>query len=180
MYRKPTRDHDLSKAVIKFGINDLIKYPNCLKRIEVSGQLDLGRYKRTIGKVPNYGAPRTSSRPVSAISRLNPSQNFTPPFKGQNDVVELTLDISPCKRYRFSLKFIGQNGATLGEVVGIQMKSLDQMHNIVLPPLMKVLRLHQTATILSIDLQQNSPIPASCVITYIQAVDKQLEKIKVR
>ena len=189
MYNNLTKDHDLSKAVIKFGVNDLVKYPNCLKRIDVSGRVNLGRFKRTIGKVPSYGGSTSSSssysssyssRTSGSSSELNPSKQFTPPFKGQNNQVELTLNVSPCKRYEFTLKFIGADGTSIGEVVGVQMNSLDQMPSINLPPLTKVLRLRQRATTLTIDLQPNSPVPASCLITYIQAVDNQLERMKVR
>lgn len=86
MFNPLTNRNDMTQAVIKFGMNDIIKYPNCLKKIEVVGQQTTsssssrssyrGRYKRTIGKVPNYGAPS------SGYGSPTPSPGYGSPSSG--------------------------------------------------------------------------------------------------
>lgn len=106
-----------------------------------------------------------------------PSGQFAPPFRGKNDEVALNVKVIPCKLYTFQLKFIGQNGIPVATINNIKMKPLSEMSGFKLPPILKVLRLQQRATTLTIDLQPDSPIPASCLITYLDAVNSRMQNM---
>jgi len=201
MYRILTDDFDMTRAVLKFNKNQVVKYPNCLGSIQLKlteTSSTLRRNKRTIGQV--YQNPLTPSRPPtstsSSVSRssygsssssssrssygtttISSATTLRPPFRGQNDDIELTFKVKPCAQYNIQMEFYGQRSSQLvGKVDNIRMKSLAEMPNLRLPPITKVLSVLPMVVSPKIQVRFSSPIPASCLQSYLEAVDIKLKQ----
>eukprot|EP00092_Neocalanus_flemingeri_P056402 GFUD01066857.1.p1 GENE.GFUD01066857.1~~GFUD01066857.1.p1 ORF type:complete len:822 (-),score=173.57 GFUD01066857.1:393-2618(-) len=101
----------------------------------------------------------------------------SPPFK--NDEVEIIVPVEPCKEYQFEMKIVSPQNAVVAKVSEIFLLALSDLPDYIPPPLTSVIEVkflgggkHTIVT------QPNSPVPESCLLDYLEAVDTFANRIE--
>jgi len=106
---------------------------------------------------------------------LNPVTS-APPFK--SDIVEITVDVEPCKEYQFEMKIISPQNAVVASIPGIILQSLSDLPDYVPPPLTAVVEVNFAGGKHTLTTQKTSPVPETCLIDYMEAVDTFANRVE--
>lgn len=70
------------------------------------------------------------------------------------------------------------NRKSLGKIENVILPPLARIEGMRLPPIQSVLRLKETLTTIKIDMEPDSPVPPSCLIPFIDAVDSTMKVLQ--
>jgi len=98
------------------------------------------------------------------------------PFRGEQ--VEVVVPVEPCKEYEFSLRIVTPAGGTLLTMPGLMLPPLPDIEDYVPPPFTDVVKMSVTGGKLTLTTQTSSPVPASCLPRYMEAVDAYANRVE--
>ena len=107
-----------------------------------------------------------------------PTVKVSPPFSGSS--VEIVVPVSACQQFLFEIKIISPNNGVVGTVADIELPRLPDIPDFV-PPLMTSVLDVKFLMGGSHDLtvKSNSPIPDSCLLDYLEAVDAFNHRVEI-
>jgi len=111
----------------------------------------------------------------SSSSTAGPATT-APPFRGQD--VEVVVPVEPCKEYEFSLRIVTPSGSTLLTMPGLLLPPLPDIEDYVPPPFTEVVKMTVSGGKLTLATQSSSPVPASCLPRYMEAVDAYANRVE--
>jgi len=111
--------------------------------------------------------PRMSSS--SSLPAATPTKLAAPfPPSGQAEIV---VTVEPCKEYQFDVTIVTPAGGILGKISGLRLPPLPDIVDYVPPPFTQVVQVRLQGGRVSLGTQTSSPVPASCLPRYLEAVD---------
>jgi len=111
--------------------------------------------------------PRMSS--TSSLHAATPTKLAAPfPPAGQAEIV---VTVEPCKEYQFDVTIVTPAGQPLGKISGLRLPPLPDIADYVPPPFTQVVKVGLQGGRMSLGTQTSSPVPASCLPRYLEAVD---------
>jgi len=113
--------------------------------------------------------------PESSSATAGPATT-APPFRGQQ--VEVVVPVEPCKEYEFSLRIVTPAGGSLLTMPGLLLPPLPDIEDYVPPPFTEVVKMSVTGGKLTLTTQTSSPVPASCLPRYMEAVDAYANRVE--
>ena len=115
---------------------------------------------------------------AAKAAKATPVVKVSPPFSGSE--VEMVIPVEACQQYVFDLKIISPNNGVVGTVTDIQLPRLPNIPDFV-PPLMTSVLDVKFLMGGSHDLtvRSNSPVPDSCLLDYLEAVDAFNQRMEV-
>merc|ERR1712172_432721 len=111
--------------------------------------------------------------PESSSATAGPATT-APPFRG----VEVVVPVEPCKEYEFSLRIVTPAGGSLLTMPGLLLPPLPDIEDYVPPPFTEVVKMSVTGGKLTLTTQTSSPVPASCLPRYMEAVDAYANRVE--
>ena len=115
---------------------------------------------------------------ASKAAGVTPLVKVSPPFSGSE--VEMVIPVEACQQYVFDIKVISPNNGVVGTITDIQLPRLQNIADFV-PPLMTSVVDVKFLMGGSHDLsaKSNSPIPDSCLLDYLEAVDSFNNRMEI-
>jgi len=86
--------------------------------------------------------------------------------------------VEPCKEYEFSLRIVTPSGSTLLTMPGLLLPPLPDIEDYVPPPFTEVVKMTVSGGKLTLATQSSSPVPASCLPRYMEAVDAYANRVE--